>query len=300
MCPFIRLLDFVSALCSFPENKAFRWTIPLTLASNLATNLKLRKISKMRNSSEIYITNEIDTNSTVEIQSILNSTFLTEDESQQSTEDTSQNAYHQRAKRRATEFQTNSKIELAELYWQCTGIGKIIRDPITGKPVQRCPHSMKPKLSPFPFFTNPFRIKSFGTAIPLFFLFITCCLVLLLVQYFGVFYLGTVFRAIYCQEVKDYKGLECSLFDADSYYFPPLSKFMVTYSEEVKAKIIIGVILVEVSIFIMYIVIFVFSMMKVKMGFELKEGSREARISEFTVMVERVNGNHRDGVRPVI
>ena len=238
-----------------------------------------------------------DIASTIEIDNILASSLLTQ---QDSSLEATKTPHNLAAKRRTTGYQINSKIELAELYWQCSGIGKIIKDPVTGEPAERCPYSLNPKLSPFPYFTNPFRIKGFGTSIPLFFLFITCCLVLLLIQYFGVFYLGTVFRAIYCQDLKDTKGLQCSMFDAASYKFPPTNKWFVGRSEEVKGQIINGMISVILSIYAMYVAIFLFSMMKVKMRFESKEQDPQAPISEFTVMVERVNGNHTKGVLPVL
>ena len=196
-----------------------------------------------------------------------------------------------------SEYQIPPSLEIAKRYWDCTGIGKLRSD-------QKYQHNeglsgfFCTRLEQFLFKKNPLKIRGLGSTIPLFFLFIKCCLCLLPVQYFSLFYLGIVFRKIYCRD-KNQKGKECTFFDLESYKVPNALKIIQTQTEELQRDFGDAFIIFSLSIFVIYAIIFWFSMKKVQLRFACKDEVKEGLISEFTIMVEKVDGNDARGLKPV-
>ena len=197
-----------------------------------------------------------------------------------------------------SDFQIPAILNLAELFWKCSGVGNPA--PRGNKePPRVCPSNQKPELIPFSLFTNPLKIRGFGTSIPMFFLFIGCCLTLLIIQYLGTFYLGYLFRQMYCLYLEVVKGKVCNTFDQFTYMIMKPNLFLVKETTPFSNKIAYAVIIGLSSIFAMYFVIFLFTRAKIRIRFRQKEEAPEAVISEFTIMVENVNGNDPRGLLPV-
>ena len=195
------------------------------------------------------------------------------------------------------DYQIPPSIEIAKRYWDCSGIGT--KSPEEDSPgVEGLPGFLRTPLKRFPYKTDPVKIRGFGSTIPLFYLFIRCCLVLLPIQYFGTFYLGILFRNLYCRGQK-LKGKECSFFDLETYKVTDTRPLIHDTNEQDDAQIAIGLLIFLPCIYLMYLVIFWFSWKKVKLRFACKDEVEEGVISEFTIMVERVNGNNPKGLGPV-
>ena len=196
------------------------------------------------------------------------------------------------------EYQIPPSIELAEHYWASTGIGRKPSSRLGDFPGER-QSSLGPKLEKFPYCTNPMRIRGFGSTIPIYYLFMTCCIVILLIEYLGTLYLGIVYRNAYCERMMSLKGIECSFFDKMSYKINLTVIDLKTAPTPLKEKVSFGMTLHMISIYVMFLVVILFSMQKIKLKFACKDQVKQGVVSEFTIMVEKVNGNDPRGLEPV-
>ena len=186
-------------------------------------------------------------------------------------------------------------LELAELFWDSSGVG--LSSTKSGGNYSSYP--LQPKIQRYPLFTNPLKIKGWGTTIQLYFLFCLCCLFLVFVQFFGMFYLAVVFREDYCQKQKQKTGKDCSFFDLETHKMTYPKSWFNEAGPEIQQKAGLGFIFVYISIYVMYAVIIIFTVIKVKLRMKYRENMKETIASEFTLMVEDVDGNMEGAVDKV-
>ena len=184
--------------------------------------------------------------------------------------------------------QTPASLEMAEMYWESSGIGQKSAYK-EGK--ELCPYYLEPKLQTYPLFTNPIKIDGWGTTIQQYFLFCLCCLVLAFVEFFGFTYLSMVAREDYCQKQKQKTGQDCSYLDLASYKIGPIRSWFNDSGPEIQQKAGLGFIFILISIYVMYIVIIIFTVIKVKLRMKYREEMKETIASEFTLMVEDVDAS---------
>ena len=155
--------------------------------------------------------------------------------------------------------------------------------------------SSSKRVKKVPYFTNPLTLKGFGTAILLYYLYLLCCLVILIELQIPLYMIGSAARQVYCeiyQELNQNKA--CSLLDLKSYQLAFFAD--PDYSKPKRQKV--GADLVKNKIFyclitviFIYISILIFYLIQIKMELKyLREGTENSP-SQFTVMVERVNNS---------
>ena len=184
-----------------------------------------------------------------------------------------------------SQHQIPARLDLAELYWESTGIG--YKDPHQPSEI-KCPSSLYPRLKKYPIFTNPLKIQGFGTTIQVYFLFTLCCFVLVLTEFLSIIYLALLLRGSRCREKKEELG-DCSIFNLDTYKLPDIKFWFRNDTQEVKNQAGLAYMICYFSNFDMYGIIFFFVYLKVKMRLKYKETMTESIPSEFTIMVEGVD-----------
>ena len=197
-------------------------------------------------------------------------------------------------------FRIPVDLELCEQHWNSGGVGlrEVDSQIAVNQNKDKDFRPGKNQLKKFPFFTNPLRIKGCGTSIQIYFLFNLCCLTLILVALFGCSYNSLVFRSLYCSQYKQKTGKSCSLFDLSSYKVNTFSAILK--GEKLKEFIdesVYGLWLMFASVVAMCLIILVFGISRVRINCEYENRRKEARISDFWIMVEGVDGNI--GIEPV-
>ena len=152
--------------------------------------------------------------------------------------------------------------------------------------------SVTKKTKPPSILTNPLTLKGFGTAIPLYYLFILCCMVILIEAYIPLNIIGSTAREAYCQIYKELNPTKsCSIFDIKSYQFTFLADSKI--DRDRTRKLGLDLILNKFPYFLafyllIFFTIFFFYWIQVKIQQEYLMKEEESHPSEFTVMVEGV------------
>ena len=121
-------------------------------------------------------------------------------------------------------LQIPARLDLARLYWNSTGIGKVRTRDASG--MRMCPYSLKLPKSVFSVFTNPLTILGFGTAIPLYFVYLGFAVVLVCLI-FAIFYPILInFKKLICLQNRVEFGAECSILT----FLDPITLFPVNYA----------------------------------------------------------------------
>ena len=138
---------------------------------------------------------------------------------------------------------------------------------------------------------NPFNLKGAGISIPIYYLYILCCLILTVLAFASFFLPGVEYRNRYCQWMRETNGgRSCSIFDLASYQ---VLYYQVKFDDRAEKEFLEFLVnhrwVQLICLFITYATVIFFYRLQANIRLDYYLNRTETSISEFTVMVDQVD-----------